>query len=147
MRLALALSLSLASCGCAATDGLEPAGAALAHELDAGGDASAAPDAAPTAPPMPAPAPLPQCFNRCVRGVVTRRDGAPAARLPVLLEDRRTLQIRSYITSDAGEYRFLSVSAEAEYEVSARAADGSSARASVSPFDDRTEIVVDLALR
>ncbi len=90
-----------------------------------------------------------QPVTRTVKGVVSKDGGAPAAGVVVYLKNTKSLQIRSFITKDDGEYYFNELSPDVDYELSAK--DQSTGAASstkiLSSFDSRVNSIINLELR
>lgn len=85
--------------------------------------------------------------TRSLKGVVTDRDGKPAAGAVVLLKDNKTLQVRSFVAQESGAYRFYGLSTNDEYEVRAQLNGSSSGSKTLSAFDNRKEATIDLKLK
>jgi protocatechuate 3,4-dioxygenase beta subunit len=85
--------------------------------------------------------------TRSLKGVVTDRDGKAVSGAVVLLKDNKTLQVRSFITQEKGEYRFYGLSTNDEYEVRAQLSGNSSSSKTLSAFDNRKEATIDLKLK
>lgn len=85
--------------------------------------------------------------TRSLKGVVTDRDEKPASGAVVLLKDNKTLQVRSFIAQDKGEYHFYGLSTNDEYEVRAQLNGSSSSSKTLSAFDNRKEATIDLKLK
>jgi hypothetical protein len=83
---------------------------------------------------------------RTVHGVVLDKSDSPAASAVVFLKNTRNNDVRSYITNDAGEYRFSGLDPNADYEIHAEKDDAKSATRTISSFDSRKEIVLNLKL-
>jgi hypothetical protein len=83
---------------------------------------------------------------RTVHGVVQDKSDSPAASAVVFLKNTRNNDVRSYITNDAGEYRFSGLDPNADYEIHAEKDDAKSATRTISSFDSRKEIVLNLKL-
>ena len=58
--------------------------------------------------------------SRSVMGMVTDADDKPVSGAVVQLKDMRTLQVRSFITLDDGQYHFSGLRIDIDYELSAR---------------------------
>ena len=58
--------------------------------------------------------------SRAVMGTVTAADDKPLSGAVVQLKDMRTLQVRSYITLEDGQYRFSGLRNDIDYELTAR---------------------------
>jgi Carboxypeptidase regulatory-like domain len=96
---------------------------------------------------IPAPGMQSAGGTRSVEGKVTNPSGKIVAGAVVQIKDLKSLQIRSFITQSDGVYRFLELSTESDYELSASYAGTSSKVKTLSVFDSRKKAVVDLKLR
>jgi hypothetical protein len=83
---------------------------------------------------------------RTVRGVVFDKAETPIPASVVFLKNMRTNAVRSYITDDAGNYRFSGLDPNADYEVHAEKDGAKSATRTVSSFDSRKDIVLNLKI-
>lgn len=81
---------------------------------------------------------------RQVQGTVSNTDGKPIVGAIVHLKDLRTLQIRSYITRDNGEYHFTSLKLDDDYEIEATNRNMTSGVKKISTFDTRKILVENL---
>ena len=84
---------------------------------------------------------------RTVQGVVTDAEGNPVDGAAVQLKDTKTLQIRSFITQNGGQYHFSALSPNVDYELSARYRDSTSKTHNLSVFSGGKNAVVNLKLR
>jgi hypothetical protein len=84
--------------------------------------------------------------TRTVQGQVLDPDGKGAVRAVVQLTDTRTLQVRSFITQEKGEYRFSGLRGDTEYEIRADFQGMSSPTKRLSVFDTRKIATIDLKL-
>jgi len=75
--------------------------------------------------------------TRTLQGLVTDKDGNPAAGAVVQLKDLRTLQIRSFITKDDGAYFFSGLKVDDDYQVKADWKGLTSDSRRLSVFDSR----------
>jgi hypothetical protein len=85
--------------------------------------------------------------ERAVKGTVFYKGGEPAAEAIVQLEDRTTLQILSHTADRDGHYRFLGLSPDKDYELTAQKNGHRSKSHTVSRFSSNVEETVDLYLR
>ena len=85
--------------------------------------------------------------ERPVSGVITSADGKPVSGAVVQLKNTRTLQIRSFITRDKGDYYFAGLSKDVDYELKAQAKGHTSATHTLSSFDTRAQPVLNLQLK
>jgi len=83
---------------------------------------------------------------RTVRGTVTDRDENPVAAAVVYLKNVKTQTVKTSIADDDGAYRFSGLDPNVDYEVHAEHEDRSSPTRTVSSFDSRKEIVIQLKL-
>jgi Carboxypeptidase regulatory-like domain len=84
---------------------------------------------------------------RTVRGVVAEKSSeAPVASAVVFLKNTRTNAVRSYIADEEGNYRFSGLDPNADYEVHAEKDGAKSAVRTVSSFDNKKEITLNLKL-
>lgn len=75
------------------------------------------------------------------------KGGAPVPGAVVLLKDLKTLQVRSYIAQDDGQYHFYGLSPDINYQVRAESRNVSSPTKSISVFDGHSRVVVKLKLK
>ena len=84
--------------------------------------------------------------NRSVQGVVTSADEKPVAGAVVQLKNTKSLQIRSFISQDDGAYYFHGLSPDVDYELKADFQGASSGTKTVSSFDSRKDVILNLKL-
>jgi Carboxypeptidase regulatory-like domain len=84
---------------------------------------------------------------KTVRGVVSDKSDNPVQSAVVFLKDTHSNQVRSNITNDQGEYRFSGLDPNAEYELYAEKEGAKSQTRSISSFESRTDIVLNLKLQ
>lgn len=84
--------------------------------------------------------------NRSVQGVVTTAEDTPIAGAVVQLKNTKTLQIRSFITKDDGSYYFNGLSPDVDYELRAEYQGSSSSTKTMSSFDSRKAVTINLKL-
>ena len=84
--------------------------------------------------------------TRTVQGVVTDQSDAPVANAVVKLENLKTQAIRSYITKEDGAYKFFELSTENDYKVHADFQGASSPAKTISSFDSKKQVVLNLKL-
>ena len=58
----------------------------------------------------------------------------------------RSLQVRSFITQDDGTYHFSGLKGDIEYQLTAKAGDGSAGPKTLSIFDSRKEAILNFKL-
>ena len=86
--------------------------------------------------------------TRSVQGVVSVAGGKPASGAVVQVKDTKTLQIRSYVTHEDGEYHFAGLSTNVDYELKADTPSGqSSGTKRLSNFDGRKTAIVNLQVK
>src|ERR1700730_12277881 len=84
--------------------------------------------------------------SRSVMGVVVGPDDQPVSGAVVQLKDMRTLQVRSFITQNDGEYHFSGLRPDIDYQVTAKSGDMTAALRTLSIFDNRKEAVMNFKL-
>lgn len=82
--------------------------------------------------------------GRLLYGRVLDPQDNPLPDAVVYLTNTRTRSIKSYIVGTDGSYRFPSLSTSIDYEVYAQYKGHKSDTKSVSQFDDRTQVYLDL---
>jgi hypothetical protein len=83
---------------------------------------------------------------RTVRGVVTDKSDNPVSGSVVFLKNMRTNSVRSNYTDNTGSYRFSGLDPNADYEVHAEKEGAKSSTKTVSSFDSRKDIVLNLKI-
>jgi hypothetical protein len=83
---------------------------------------------------------------RTVHGVVSDKSEAPVAAGVVFLKNTRSNVVRSYISDDTGNYRFSGLDPNADYEIHAEKDGATSATRTVSSFDSKKDMVVNLKI-
>ena len=81
---------------------------------------------------------------RTVHGLVIDKDDGPVAGGVVYLKNTRTQVVSTRIAKDKGEYSFSGLDPNVDYEIHAEKEGMTSAKKTVSSFDSRKEIVVNL---
>ena len=84
--------------------------------------------------------------SRTIEGSVFDQAGHAVPGAVVLIEDQKTLQVRSYIVQEDGKFRFRGLSADANYELRARFNGAVSGAKNVSVFDSKPTVVVNLII-
>lgn len=84
---------------------------------------------------------------RTLSGKVYGSGDVPLSGAIVYLQDSRTNGIRSFFSTSDGSYRFGPLSSDADYKVWAKYKNGKSATRTVSSYDTRTNIVIDLHIK
>jgi hypothetical protein len=96
-----------------------------------------------------APPPLPQKdknTSRLLFGKVLDPQDNPLPDAVVYLTNSRTRAVKTYIAGTDGSYRFPALSRAIDYEVYAQYKNKKSDTKSVSQFDDRSEVYIDLKI-
>jgi protocatechuate 3,4-dioxygenase beta subunit len=83
---------------------------------------------------------------RTVRGAVIDRSDTPVASAVVYLKNTRNNVVRTYISDNAGNYRFSGLDPNVDYEIHAEKDGAKSQTHTVSNFDSRRDIVLNLKL-
>ena len=84
---------------------------------------------------------------RSVQGVVTDSSGNPVNKAVVQLKDTKSLQIRSFITNPDGSYHFAGLSPNVEYQLKAEYQGASSNRKTLSVFNSKKSVTINLKLK
>lgn len=84
--------------------------------------------------------------TRSVQGVVEDASGKPVEGAVVQLKNRKTLQVRSFITQKEGTYYFHGLSNDVDYELKAEYQGKSSPTRTLSLFDSRRKAIINLKL-
>ncbi len=83
---------------------------------------------------------------RTVKGIVFDKSENPVSGSVVFLKNTRTNSVRSSYTDDSGSYRFSGLDPNADYEVHAEKDGEKSTTRTVSSFDSRKEIDLNLKI-
>jgi hypothetical protein len=83
---------------------------------------------------------------RTVRGVVMDKADNPISGSVVFLKSVRSNSVRSSYTDDTGSYRFSGLDPNTDYELHAEKEGAKSATRTVSSFDSRKDIVLNLKI-
>jgi hypothetical protein len=81
---------------------------------------------------------------RSVHGIVTDKAETPIPGAVVFLKNTRTNAVRSYIADDTGNYRFSGLDPNTDYELHSEKDGAKSPTRTISSFESRKEIVVNL---
>lgn len=84
--------------------------------------------------------------TRTVQGAVSNPDDSAAVGAVVQIKNMKTLQIRSFITKEDGQYHFFELSPDVDYELKADFQGASSGPKTLSSFDSRKKAVINLKL-
>jgi hypothetical protein len=85
--------------------------------------------------------------ERTISGIVTAEDDSPVPGAVVQLKNMKTLQIRSFIAREKGDYIFQALSMDVDYELKATANGKESNSRTVSTFDSHPKVTVNLKLK
>lgn len=85
--------------------------------------------------------------ERSLSGFVTDGDGKAIAGAVVQLKNTRTLQVRSFITRDKGDYYFSGLSKDVDYELKAQSKGHTSSSKTLSSFDSKATPVINLQIK
>jgi len=85
--------------------------------------------------------------ERPLSGFVTDANDKPIVGAVVQLKNTRTLQVRSYITHDKGDYFFSGLNKDVDYEVKAQSNGHTSPVRKLSSFDTKTQPVINLQIK
>ena len=83
---------------------------------------------------------------RTVRGIVVDKSDNPLSGSVVFLKNTRTNSVRSSYTDDTGSYRFSGLDPNADYELHAEKDGAKSTTRTVSSFDSRKQIDLNLKI-
>ena len=79
-------------------------------------------------------------------GQVVDKEGKGLAEAIVYLKDKRTLEMKTHISDERGNYRFSGLDPNTDYEVHAELKGTASSKRSVSSFDGRKEVYLVLEI-
>lgn len=85
--------------------------------------------------------------ERSVMGVVTDENDKPVPGAVVQLKNLKTLDVRSFIAKENGEYYFHGLSTDVDYELKADANGLTSGTKTLSSFDTHEEARINLQLK
>jgi hypothetical protein len=85
--------------------------------------------------------------EKSVSGIVTDASGNPVPGAVVQLKNTKTLQVRSFIAKEMGEYYFMGLATDVDYELKADANGKSSGTKTLSSFDSHPEAKLNLQLK
>jgi hypothetical protein len=84
--------------------------------------------------------------TRSVQGTVEDANGSLVEGAVVQLKNKKSLQVRSFITQKDGAYYFHGLSTDVDYELRAEHKGRSSATRTLSVFDSRRKAIINLKL-
>jgi hypothetical protein len=80
-------------------------------------------------------------------GKVLGNGAVPLPSAVVYLQDSKTNNIRTFIATADGSYRFGQISSDIDYEVWAKYKDSKSSTKTISSFDSRKQVTIDLHIK
>jgi hypothetical protein len=84
--------------------------------------------------------------SRAIEGTVLSSNGTAVPGAIVQIKDSKTLQVRSYIAQQDGKYQFWGLSNDVSYELRAMAGGLTSKSKTVSVFNSRSKVTLNLKL-
>ncbi len=81
---------------------------------------------------------------RTVRGVVVDKEESELPGGVVYLKNTKTQTVKTYIAEEKGEYRFSGLDPNVDYEIHAEKEGMTSTKRTISSFDSRKDIIVNL---
>jgi hypothetical protein len=87
-----------------------------------------------------------QAVQRIVSGKVMNKDNQPVHNAVVYLKDDHTLSVKSFISDDNGGYRFGQLSQATDYELWAEADGKKSGVKTISSFENKNAITLNLKI-
>lgn len=88
-----------------------------------------------------------QSSSKTVQGKVLSSKDTPISGAVVYLQDGKTNSIRSFISTSDGSYHFGQLAADTDYQVWARYQSEKSDTRSVSSYDSRAKVVINLRIK
>jgi len=85
--------------------------------------------------------------ERSVTGIVTDATGAPVPGAVIQLKNMKTMQVRSFIARDKGDYYFHGLGTDVDYELKAQKDGHESPPHTLSSFDSHAEAIINLQLK
>jgi hypothetical protein len=83
---------------------------------------------------------------RTVHGSVLDQNNNPIANGIVYLQNKKTNSVRTYISEANGTYRFSGLDPNVDFEIHAEYKNKKSARHTISSFDDRRDLEINLII-
>jgi protocatechuate 3,4-dioxygenase beta subunit len=96
--------------------------------------------------PLPAQQKNEDNTTRTVEGMVTDAANQPVSKAVVQLKSTKTLQIRSFITQDDGNYHFAGLGTDVEYQLKADHDGASTSWKTLSVFNSKKTAIINLKL-
>lgn len=85
--------------------------------------------------------------ERSVSGIVTDENDVPVPGAVVQLKNTKTLEVRSFIAKEHGDYYFHGLSTDVDYELKAESNGKGSGTKTLSSFDTHPEARINLQLK
>ncbi|MGC2162814.1 MAG: carboxypeptidase-like regulatory domain-containing protein [Silvibacterium sp.] len=85
--------------------------------------------------------------TKTLQGKVFGSNDAPLSGAIVYLQDGKTNGIRSFFSTSDGSYRFGPLSSDTDYQVWAQYKNAKSATKTISSYDSRPRVVIDLHIK
>jgi hypothetical protein len=85
--------------------------------------------------------------ERTVTGIVTDASGTAVPGAIVQLENLKTMQIRSFVAKEKGDYYFHGLGMDVDYRLKAESNGHTSATRTVSSFDSHADVTINLQLK
>jgi hypothetical protein len=85
--------------------------------------------------------------EKSVSGMVTDAGGAAVPGAVVQLKNTKTLQVRSFIAKEMGEYYFHGLATDVDYELKAESNGKASGTKTLSSFDSHPDATINLQLK
>lgn len=85
--------------------------------------------------------------ERSVTGIVTDAAGSPVPGAVVQLENMKTLEVRSFIAKEKGDYYFHGLATDVDYQLKAKSNGHESGTKTLSTFDSQPEAKINLQLK
>lgn len=84
--------------------------------------------------------------TRTLQGEIMKPSDAPISGAVVYLKNTKTMAVRSVVSDEKGNYRFSSLSPNLDYEVHAEYKGAKSDKKTLSSFDSRTTVTINLRI-
>jgi hypothetical protein len=85
--------------------------------------------------------------ERSVTGVVTDAEGNAVPGAVVQLKNMKTLQVRSFIAKEKGDYYFHNLSMDVDFQLLAQANGKESAPRTISTFDSHPQLTINFQVK
>jgi hypothetical protein len=85
--------------------------------------------------------------TKTLQGKVFSSADTPLSGAIVYLQDNKTNDIRSFISTSDGSYRFGQLGADTDYQVWAQYKNEKSSTKAISSYDSRTQLIIDLHVK